>query len=976
MAGKATERILTVRIQLLLEDKQGAQAALAKIRSDVDAVGATSVKSGQVAAQGLGQVGNAAAQAKPQVDALNESLEKAVQSAKVAPTVPAQAAAGQQPTNAIQRMEALKIEARAALEAATAHKQVAVATVQDAQATNQDTQATQTSVRVEEELNATLAQRINLFNQMRQQGVSPKDAAAFLGVPAETLQRAVPSAQPVESAVQRLARQKQEAIEGLRAAGVGAGRTTGAGFVPPVGDVLRAGEGMSVKEAEKFNQLVAQGVPGIEAAQQAMSGLGQQTKGVTGGLRGMHGAYIAIFSIMRLGMELQTAGAALQTDINTKQATYLKAAGQFSPLARAWNEQLANVERANARIGEIITEQQLPAMKEQAAQAQLLSDIYARHPALSRAQVGAGQVLTGAGGILQYGSQMAMLALSLQQLSHSGMLGAGGIFGAGGLRGLAGTTGLATAGAGAGVMGTGALGLLTNPVTAGIATGAIANQFMPTIRTGARGVDIGMGATIGAELGKFDFDKAAALVQRWALAHLAGQNAADKYFTAISEGKGWIDAATAAEMRLAMARKEGVTEIDTLKMKATWSQGVTAYVDYQKQLTDLDQQTSDQRTKINKDYSDKESEIRSKYGQDWLAITSDSIKQQKREDSDLAFNRAKQARDFEKSETETTQDYYADRLKAAQDFGEEEVNNERKHQREMANMEQDHQLRMEEFVATGDALGAFREMRNYEVKRQQAEATYADETETRSKDLGKRLAEMDADFAKERERRKEHFDQQIKDQDEVLARQRAQDAQDLKDRLKALDDERTASLTKLEENKNAALGELDDTATKEREKITGTFNDLMNDLGIQTDAAKKKYQAYFDMMGLQFENYIGRVGAAISGLPGFEQMAGLAPAQRLADISKKKEQDMTTPEGLPIQQKTSPRGYPGVGVGRQPVQPQAVGGTQPQSVRTETNFNVNITVDGSLSDSEMATIQSQTRQTIDDVIRTHRTGPY
>jgi len=713
---------------------------------------------------------------------------------------------------------------------------------------------------------------------------------------------------------------------------------------------------LTEKQAAAYTKLRGEGVGVFDALNKSVSGAADSTDRATRSTRNMHSTYMGLFTIMMAARQLQMSGAAIQTALVTEQDKYLKAMKGIDPVARAWNDQLQRAEEAHVNIGKTITEQQLPGMEQSTNRMQLMANLAEQYPQVFGVARGAGQTMQFVGGAVGGLAQFFLLLQGLKSLDVAGKIGSaiGGIGPAiGGAGGLAGLAGMAAAPA----------GVLAGGLGLGLGVNELLARLLP--QTGAQTFGkVGMAGLTeaGPLIGLLTGDKPEEVERKTRVAAIAFgllTGELTKSQAATLAAKAAIDAKNASEAQ----------EADITK-RATFGQGVQAYIQSQKQMADLDQQTAEKRSQINTTYQEDYTTTTNKFVQESLQLKKDFDKKQARGDADLQSqlrkqardfntNRMKELRDYNKTETEQEKDYHKKRIQEVTDFGEDELRRERDHRRKMQGLEEDHQNTMEDAIANNDARAAYIETRNYEQKRRREEQAYADETGDRNQDLSKRLKELDDNYTEEKVKREDNFKQQLADQDEAEkqrikdtkeaeTKRKVQEAVDYAERQTELAKQYKADIDNIIQHRNDQVAELDATYKTTKDKITGDFNDMMYQLDLLTGSAKTKYQKYFDMMSEQFAGYVGKVGASISSLPGWD-----ATAQ-------------------PVAPAPSATAGAAIRVGAEKVVPpaephQAMHPVAPSAQMFNVQVNQQIGISGDVSNSQIARLADQMRKTAQDV---------
>ena len=153
--------------------------------------------------------------------------------------------------------------------------------------------------------------------------------------------------------------------------------------------------------------------------------------------------------------------------------------------------------------------------------------------------------------------------------------------------------------------------------------------------------------------------------------------------------------------------------------------------------------------------------------------------------------------EFAKNESRIEADHYAQRTKFAQQYNIEMQRMEEDHQREMRRKAQEHNARIDDLVASRDALGIVKEQQAYERERRQAESDYELQARRRNQDFARQIAEMEQNFAAQRARRQEDMAARLAEMDRQHAAEVAKNAEHTEAILKQLDERNAKELAQL-----------------------------------------------------------------------------------------------------------------------------------------------------------------------------------
>jgi len=178
-----------------------------------------------------------------------------------------------------------------------------------------------------------------------------------------------------------------------------------------------------------------------------------------------------------------------------------------------------------------------------------------------------------------------------------------------------------------------------------------------------------------------------------------------------------------------------------------------AYISYQRQETQAENQYRTQRTKAVRDFLRTEA----------LAY------------EDYYRTQSLAIRDFQRSETLATEDYYRQQRISARDFNISMARSEQDRQKSVRRASEDHAYRLFQIIRDGDAMAYWQEQ--YSFNKEQARATedYETERSREAEDFAIQQADAAEEFKIQRERAEDEFEIKLQDQaDEFrIQRQRA-----------------------------------------------------------------------------------------------------------------------------------------------------------------------------------------------------------
>lgn len=567
------------------------------------------------------------------------------------------------------------------------------------------------------------------------------------------------------------------------------------------------------------------------------------------------------FVIGMTGMQLQKLGQGILSPIQD----YTKYAGMASGASARWLQTQERLQEASLRIGAELSKTVLPTMEKISNAAMQVARWMEAHPELAKAAAmfAGGSIVVG--GLLAIGGQVMSASAAMIQLLA--MIKAGQA--AGVVAGAAVTS--AGAAAGAGAAGAGA--------AVGVGIAATIGAILPYILIPAV---IGAVAVAAYKaLAQTDFGKSRNMTNApGQLATLAAYGAggtellggsperAAQWGMAIGKLTGSVDA-------LGNASDKAANQLDNASEGLGASQAeVDAFISYQKAQTQAAKDYEEQRLQLVRDYGKARADSEAQYEKQ----RSDAVKQYTQSVSEDAANYARQnmqsARTFYDQERQREADYYKSRAKVARDYSIEVQRAEEDHQRQMLALQEEHNQRVADLSDQRDAMGLFREMRDYERTRQKAEQEYDIESARRNQDFARRIADMETQFSEERARRMQEYAQQRADAElEFNYRQQQRKAQ-LDAQLKALAEAHKAELEQLARDQQDKLNQLQRNYNNERVQRYQAFAEQLRDLNGQFARETNLRSQYYAYWTAQFQAFIQNQlailqnAASPTGIPG------------------------------------------------------------------------------------------------------------
>lgn len=297
---------------------------------------------------------------------------------------------------------------------------------------------------------------------------------------------------------------------------------------------------------------------------------------------------------------------------------------------------------------------------------------------------------------------------------------------------------------------------------------------------------------------------------------------------------------------------------------------VKAFVDYRKAEAEAETKYSEERNSIVEDYAKERVSLEAEYESQRSKLVEQIRKAQLEDDSSYRSDAAKTARDRAQDEAREEEDYYNDRRDLLQDYQVDIRRMEEDFQRRMRQARAQHLDRVADLEDERDAMGIWREMRDYERERKAAQDEHNVEMARRNEDLALRLAEMDREFALARARRMQDYAQQRADAEAEYQLRKAQQAAELQEQLKQLAADHKLEMKQLETQKVQKLSDLQKQYNEERLKRQTALADQLRDLDEALLGERGLRAAYYQAMSADLQNWLKTMqGQLQSGLPGY-----------------------------------------------------------------------------------------------------------
>lgn len=556
------------------------------------------------------------------------------------------------------------------------------------------------------------------------------------------------------------------------------------------------------------------------------------------------------------GMALGQAGTALTSPVDA----YIKYAGMADKTSREWLATQKQIEMSTVKIGQNMAAVLAPVDK---VKASLLS-VVANSKLLSGAGAVIGGAAKGIGGVAQTAGQFAFAYTSLQQLNFLKELqtASQAAAGAATAQAIASTEAAAANQAEAVASGEAAA---ADTAEAAASKGAAASNVIGKVGGGILGfvksalpplLAVYAGSQLAKPVARAAGNEAMGLGD---IPKIAGQSIALLVgeFTAMKHG---ADAGREAVVKVSQAL--GLLGDSANKTSGVMNeQAVQAYAQYRQQEAEAEKQNSAQRAQIVADGAQQRAELEKQGEQKRADIMQQYNQQVQRTAEDRARQDAQSIGDFILGENRSLADYYRQRAKIVEDGSEQIQKIEADHQRRIREMTQDHNDRVADLVDKRDALGLWRENRDFNRERQQAdEETNAQIAQTRA-DLAKRLQEQQQEFAIMAGRRREDFNRRMAEQTAERAIEDARNKADHEADMKRLEQEQKDELAQLDQQQKDKLTQLDKQYQEERKKRARALGQQLIDLDYYLNGETSRRAQYYAYWTGQFEQYAQNISS-------------------------------------------------------------------------------------------------------------------
>lgn len=511
---------------------------------------------------------------------------------------------------------------------------------------------------------------------------------------------------------------------------------------------------------------------------------------------------------------------------------YVNSAKEATTVTVAWKEAQEKLKESGQKVGAVFAQEALPLLQKASDTAAKAAAFIEKHPEIVRAALNAGLVIAGLGavglavskGIKLYADQLYLSSIPLQlqagnlqfAAAHEQLaaarLRAGVITPNQALPSPVPASGQRVPGIG-NVLGTIAkITLVASSVIVGAELGlALGNALAKLIDPNAKDMNLketlfygGIRAIEALEQKWFNFlekigeaipDLFGGKVLRM-MGEAGNQNLqkVDKFFQELLLG--------ADDLAKATEKLQGV------RGSANFEQILKAYEDYKRDDLLLVQKHYSERQSVISDSLRAEAQAIAKYAQDAAKIRSNTAK---------AI--AEATRNFEEQNRQAEINYVQERARIIRDGGLEIQRIEEQLQENLRKLRIDHEDRLEELVASRDALGIVKENQRYERERSELTRQANLEIRQRRADLALRLQDLEQNYQQERAQRLEDFNTRIEEIRNNSAEQ-----------LKELAARHQEELAEIRANRVERLQELDNQLKDERQRRYDYFIAQIRDL--------------------------------------------------------------------------------------------------------------------------------------------------
>lgn len=547
----------------------------------------------------------------------------------------------------------------------------------------------------------------------------------------------------------------------------------------------------------------------------------------------------------RISQAVLGVGVATVGGIFAAANKYVQDAERATAVTRAWKAEMDLISRNGERIGAVLAQEALPLLTQAARVTGQIARFIEQNPGLIKAAIGFGSAAAVIGGIgtavfrgIETFARIGSL-LSTAQLTAARMMQAA-----------ADKQLLAAAGMNKGAVGAGASGLLGK---AGGAT--IAGVSVSTLGTITAAAAAFLALSIGISK---EFDVLYAQAQKLGNAGklvTATLKLVEESFKfipgmalvpAIRNLRNEFEELRPVLERLGLVAKEAKGAVASKGVAGTTSFGGGI----SKDVLDAYIQFRDQALEIERDFQQDRLDIIRDYNASVISAVQDNQKAVSKINSNYQSTIADIYKSFNKENTKAERDYQQQRADIIRDSGEEIQRIEENLQEQLRKLSLDHEDKVDDLVASRDALGLVREQRRYQRERDEAERQANLEIARRRQDVAQRLQEARREFLEERAQRQEQLAERLQDayeayQEELKAQQEAnaERMKDLRDaeqeRLRELDYQHNAELARNREHFIARIRDLDAALLGEQQLRRAYYAQMIRDAQAFFDAYRR-----------------------------------------------------------------------------------------------------------------------------------------
>jgi hypothetical protein len=465
------------------------------------------------------------------------------------------------------------------------------------------------------------------------------------------------------------------------------------------------------------------------------------------------------FQLMMTGMSMQRTGMKLLSPISQ----YTSYAGMGDTASAEWLRTQRDIEGSFARIGRVMTQQMLPAMREIANLSEDIAGFMEKNPEL------VGAVAKTGGGLVVGGSALMILG----QI-WSGMFAMRQLFGMAvtklGLTAVATTAGgTAVAGAPAIVAGTGmTVGSLFAVILAGITAAAAESGIKQMI-----------GGAIKKGLGIEEDTWANWLIDRLEEQLIGGPPGMTNPLTVLSHQLPKIQEGATALIEFAGGAKKVTEELiitneqldamskyldaEAEAAKQYNEELAAAEEEYVSERSDMVEKHGADMARAEEDYLRQRSDAVEEFGKDMARAEADYLRERQQSLDDFGRDAARRQADFDKKQTDAATDFREKTQKSETEYKDKTAEAWEDYYKRLRELQMDHEAKQDDLIAKRDAGGLVDEERRYQRELQKAK-----------EDLDDKLNDMTAQHEAERAADWEAFAKQQADESAQFAQDEAQ----------------------------------------------------------------------------------------------------------------------------------------------------------------------------------------------------------